>query len=268
MDLYFSGVASPTEYRWLKQAGVEHILVDQFDLKHVPDDDRPVALDTGAYKISKSGGRLALDVGAYVETALTRGPFSQVFAPDVIGDPATTKRYWRAVKGRGVEFTPVYHWQAHDPDLLSFYLDEAPRVAVGGLVKLMREGKTAEQKRARLRMLEQLGEIAARHPRRLHIFGICWLQAIEALKDLVASADTSKFLDGGRYRFIIFQNTITGRLSLGPQKAIKVRGVPIYAGLGREELNITNARNMEAFVRGLPDPPLPAEYGSSLAEAA
>lgn len=268
MDLYFSGVASRTEFEWLMQAGVEHILVDQYDLKNIPDDHRPVALDTGAYKISKSKGKLSLDVDRYVEIALTRGPFSLVFAPDVIGDPARTKEYWLAVKGRGVDFTPVYHWQAADPELLKFYLDEAQYVAIGGLVKLMREGKTTEQKKARLHMLEQLSEIAARYPKRLHIFGICWLHAIEVLNDLVASGDSSKFLDGGRYRFVIFRNTVTGKLSLGPQRAVKVRGVPIYAHLDRAGLNITNARNMQAFVKGLPDPEVSPAPPAELLEAA
>lgn len=254
MELYFSGVASRTEYDWLMRAGVESILVDQYDLKNIPDEHRPVALDTGAYKISKSKGKLTLDVDSYVELARSRGPFSRVFAPDVIGDPARTKEHWLAVKGRGVEFTPVYHWQAADPDLLRYYLDESQYVAIGGLVKLMREGKTPEQKRARQQMLEQLAEIAARYPQRLHIFGICWVKAIEELNDLVASSDTSKWLDGGRYRFIIFRNLINNHLSIAPQRAIKVKDVPIYAHLDRAGLNITNARNMQAFVKGRPDP--------------
>jgi len=36
MNLYFSGIAGVAEYRMLESAGVERLLVDPFDLKHIP----------------------------------------------------------------------------------------------------------------------------------------------------------------------------------------------------------------------------------------
>jgi hypothetical protein len=66
-------------------------------------------------------------------------------------------------------------------------------------------------------------------------------KALERIKSLIVSGDTSKWLDGARYSYLIFTNTRTGRLSQSTVKALKL-------GLDREERCVRSACNLEDFI--------------------
>jgi hypothetical protein len=234
MKLYFSGISDDSAYRMLKQAGGKHLLVDPSDYAHIPAKRPHVALDSGAYRAFNRGYRL--DPEKYLVFALGHGPFDFTVSPDVIGNPRASRENWERLrrltpKHELTRFMPVFQWGGNRRDL-ERYLDEAPVVGIGGLVMMMR-AKDEE-------MLDQLGELCSIYPRRFHIFGINFLKAIEQLKDLIISGDTSKWLDGGRYHHLIFTNIKTGRLSQAPAKALGLT-------LSREELCIQSAQNLEDF---------------------
>jgi hypothetical protein len=231
VDFYFSGVSGASEYGMLAAAGVRHLLVDQFDLPNVPCGPRArVALDSGAYRAMKK--RLHLRVDDYIRLIRNSGPFDFVVSLDRVGDPASSRHNWEAMRRARVEALPVWQWGA-EPDELRAYLDEAQIVGIGGIATLMRN-KDA-------RMLDELTAICESFPDRLHIFGMNWLRAIEQLKNKVFSADSSKWLDGARYSHVIFINTRTGHLSQAPAKALGLT-------LDRSERCISSARNLEEFV--------------------
>jgi hypothetical protein len=230
MKFYFSGVSGASEYGMLAAAGVRHLLVDQFDLPHVPRGRERVALDSGAYRAMKKN--VCLSVDDYIRLIRNSGPFDFVVSLDVIGDPARSRDNWEAMRRAGVEALPVWQWGARQDELRA-YLDEAQIVGIGGLATLMRD-KDA-------RMLDELTAICESFPDRLHVFGMNWLRAIERLKDKVYSADSSKWLDGARYSHVIFTNTRTGHLSQAPAKALNLT-------LDRSERCILSARNLEEYV--------------------
>lgn len=236
MKLYFSGLSGPSEYHMLEAAGVRHLLVDPFDLKHIPVGRAHLALDCGAYRAFKRNLKLGLD--DYLAIARSRGPFDFAVSLDEIGDAEKTRENWERLRSlKSIDdppFIPVFQWGG-DSDHLARYLDEASIVGIGGLVTLMREKDE--------RMLDQLRELCSIYPKRFHIFGINFLRALEQIKSLIVSGDTSKWLDGGRYAHLIFVNTRTGRLSQAPAKALKL-------DLNREERCIQSARNLEDYLLG------------------
>jgi hypothetical protein len=235
MKFYFSGVSGTSEYRMLDEAKVRHVLVDQFDLPNVPRGREGVALDSGAYRAGKKN--LRLNVDDYIRVIRDSGPFDFIVSLDVIGDPASSRDNWEAMKRAGVRALPVWQWGAAPEDELKAYLDEAQVVGIGGLATSMRN-KDA-------RMLDELTAICESFPDRLHIFGMNWLRAIELLKDKVYSADSSKWLDGARYSHVIFTNTRTGHLSQAPAKALNLT-------LDRSERCILSARNLEEYISRTP----------------
>lgn len=234
MKLYFSGISDHSAYAMLKQAGVKNLLVDPFDYAHIPPKRSHVALDSGAYRAFKHGYNP--DLERYIAFTRSHGPFDFAVSLDVIGDPKSSRENWERLRqlkanNEPTKFIPVFQWGGERDDLKR-YLDEAPVVGIGGLVIRMR--KKDDQ------MLDQLGELCSIYPRRFHILGINYLKAIEQLKALIQSGDTSKWLDGGRYHHLIFTNTKTGRLAQAPAKALGL-------SLSREELCIQSARNLEDF---------------------
>jgi hypothetical protein len=241
MRLYFWGIAGPTEYHMLEEAGVTHLLVDPFDHKHIPKRSEGrvhVALDSGAYRASKQ--QLILDLERYVDFARSHGPFDFAVSLDVLGDPARSRENWERLQRLRSDddprYLPVFQWGGEHDDL-ERYLDEAPVVGIGGLVNLMR--RKDEQ------TIEQLGELCGRFPNRFHIFGINSLKAIARLKPFISSGDTSKWLDGARYGHLIFTHTRTGRLSQAPIKALKL-------DLDRRGRCVQSARNLEDYVSASP----------------
>jgi hypothetical protein len=250
MKLYFSGVRSRRELVMLRQAGVGHLLVDQFDIWRsgvLEAWDGHLALDSGSYRAYKRG--LRLHAGAYrlvirLLNSRRRRPFDFVVGLDVIGDPAQSRWNWIELTDRGVPTMPVWQWGAGESDL-EFYLERAPVVGLGGLVQPMRDKDEA--------MLQRLTRLCEQHPGRFHIFGINWLRAINRLQPLLHSGDTSKWLDGARYRKLIFVHSRYHYLAEAPVRVL-AKSMPGLAGYDRERLCVENARNMAQYAGCLPLP--------------
>jgi len=224
---YFSGLSGDTEAEVLKTAGIQHVLVDPTDLARAQGFAH-IALDSGAYRAFKKGN--ALDIPSYLQLA-TSDVFDFFVAPDVIGDPESSHDNWEAHKCPGM--IPVWQWGG-DEGLLSTYLEESTIVGIGGLVQLMRDKDE--------KMLKKLTQLCERHPGRIHLFGANWLKAINTLKALVYSMDTSKFLDAARYGHLIFIHEKTGKLHQAPAKVLG-RG-----DLSRKERLILSARAMNDYM--------------------
>lgn len=228
--LYFSGVAGKKEAHLLLEAGVDTVLADRKDLRNTTGFPR-VAVDSGAYRAYKSGD--PLDVEAYIGWVRDNqtGKYDFFVAPDVIGDPAITRFFWNCYKNE-VSLMPVWHWGS-DSAWLKKYLDEAPVVGIGALVMRMRDKDDA--------MLKELKALCATHPGRFHIFGMNWLKAINHVHHLIASFDTSKFLDAARYRKPIFIHAKNGKLSQVPARTLGMDH------LSRDELIVASARAMNEW---------------------
>lgn len=202
---YFSGVAGASEAGFLRAAGVKHVLVDPSDLQNAVGFEH-VVLDSGAYRCFKRGA--ALDAAAYQSLART-ATVDWHLAPDVIGNPVATERNWDTHRQKGM--VPIWGFGA-ERRLLHKYLDQSERVAVGGLVTLMRE-KNED-------MLREVGALCDQFPRRLHLLGANWLKAACRLNDTSASMDSSEFLVGGRYGYLIHFNTRSKQLQRAPARVL------------------------------------------------
>jgi hypothetical protein len=216
----------------LDAAGVRYFLVDWIDLPHVSDVPDNVAIDSGAYRIQKRGGTFEPHV--YWDMLATR-PFDFAIMPDVIGDPEATRQRWREARQyQHLKVIPVWHWGSPRA-YLEEYLDQSLLVAIGGLVPHMR-AKDAE-------MLGGLTELGERYPNRFHLLGANWLKALQTLAPLACSADTSKWLDGGRYRHLIFVHSRTGQLQQAPARVLaKTYGCGDWS---RHRRNVVCARVMD-----------------------
>lgn len=181
MKLYFSGLAGKWEASVLRDAGVDVVLVDPFDLKHA--ENFPViAMDSGAYRASKKDVALP---------EIPEGNWDFVVAPDVIGDPEASREAWL----KDTTKMPVWHW-GEPMALLRWYLEQTDGiVGIGGCVHLMRKRSGA--------LWHGLYKICQQHPGRFHVFGANWLAMLDWIAPYVSSADTSKWLDGARYGEII-----------------------------------------------------------------
>lgn len=244
MKLYFSGIAGELELDFLLQAGVDKLLFDPFDLGKMrgkrPDiGEYKIALDSGAYREFK--GKQALDIQEYKHLAESF-PFEIRVAKDVIGDPGKTFRNWTEHFSPYVSsfiYMPVWEFGA-PTEYLQSYLDESWVVGIGGLVPRMREKD--EQ------MLKELKSLCMKHPGRFHLFGCNWLRAINQLKDLLFSGDTSKFLDGGRYGHLVYQErgSKSTYLNQAPARLLD------KGHLNRAQRCIESARAMNEFCNGWP----------------
>lgn len=239
MKFYFSGIDSPKTYAMLEKSGVRFVLVDQFDVRHVPGKRQGVMLDSGAYRAWKNGWTLSLEF--YAETARRFGPFEQITTLDVFGDNRASYENWARLKcDHKLVTMPVWFFSENEEDkkLLHNYSLWSSVVGIGGLVPAMR-AKDAE-------MLDGLDRLCSLYPKRFHIFGLNWLHALKVLRDKIYSADSSKWLDGARYRHLIYFDRDFDEL------------VQTKSPLSREELCIRNAMNIETYVAGL-TAPLPAD---------
>jgi hypothetical protein len=231
MKFYFSGIASGEEFSMLQEAGISCLLVDSRDLVNIDwGYGADVALDSGAYRLFKEGrtildipsAKSTLSLESYLATAISH-PFDFVVAPDVIGDMGATFKLWETVKHTDIPFVPVWQWGA-DEKILYQLLDEAPIVGVGGCVPWMRVDNSRKRGKADIQAdeerreanFEKLRSICQQHGDRLHVFGLCWVKAIEELAGCLYSADSSHWLVGARKGTVIFQNSRTGHLSQAP----------------------------------------------------
>lgn len=235
MKFYFSGIDSPKTYAMLEKAGVRFVLVDQFNVGNIPAGRSGAMLDSGAYRAWKNGWTLSLEF--YAETARRFGPFEQITTLDVFGDNQASFENWVRLKcDHRLVTMPVWFFseKAEDLKLLHSYSLWSNIVGIGGLVPAMR-AKNGE-------MLDELDRLCSLYPKRFHIFGLNWLHALKVLRDKVYSADSSKWLDGARYRHLIYFDRDASEL------------VQTRSSLSREELCVRNAMNIEAYVAGLPAP--------------
>jgi hypothetical protein len=258
MHFYFSGISSKAEFSMLQEAGVSRLLVDSTDLSNINWKDNPdVVLDSGAYRlfkegrsildVSTTGSNLAIDL--YLQTAIAH-PFTHVIAPDVIGDMQATLKLWNQVKYSGIPFVPVWQWGS-DEKILYQLLDEAPLVGIGGCVPWMRVDNSRKRSKQDIQAdeerrksnFQQLQSICKQHGDRLHVFGLCWVKAIEELADCLYSADSSHWLVGARKGAVIFKNSRTGHLSQAPA------GVLSFASSwDRRQRCVENARAIAQFL--------------------
>lgn len=241
MKLYFSGIKDAESIAILEAAGVSHYLINWTDfalLRASIPEQASLICDCNAFKLQ---GQL-INVPNYLQFIDNCDrTFDFVVAPDVMRNAEATLHNWNQVKHlKDIPWMPVWGW-GMDEDLLKRYLDEAPIVGVGGLVSLMREGQWNKNPEAQ-KMLEMLSDICQQHKHRLHIFGLCWLKAIETLNDWAYSADTSKFYDGGRYAHIIFRNTKTKKLQQCHYELI-----PQYSKLDRIGRCVESAKTLHAY---------------------
>lgn len=232
MLLYFSGVADRVTAELLHSAGVQAALADPNDAALIAGFRRR-ALDSGAYRAFKSNR--PYNLAAYLDLVANQGAsYDFCIGPDVLGDAdATWQRWWALSAAERAGLTPVWPWGG-PREHLAAYLATHERIAIGALVPLMR---AKDEK-----MLADLLALARAYPGRLHILGANWLRALAELAPYALSADTSKFLDAGRYGHVIFTHTRTGRLSQAPARVI-----PAYAGLDRAARIVESARNLAAF---------------------
>ena len=127
---------------------------------------------------------------------------------------------------------------------LEAYLSEAKTVGIGGIARIMRAGgKTKEEVKLRDTVVKELLALCRECPDRFHIFGLNYLKAIETLAPWAKSADSSNWLRGGRYGYVIFKHTKNNHLTQAPAKFI-----PDYKNLDRAGRCILSAQNIECFL--------------------
>jgi hypothetical protein len=252
---YHSGVSDRQAYSMLREARVRHILVDPFDLENVTPDFPHVALDCGTYRAMKEAARIAqsgdpsqrnkylLSVDDYERRIKDAGrDFDLVMSLDVWGAQEQSFLNYKTLTRRGLRVTPVWVYErGGNRRLLNYYLDRADVVALGGLVPGLREEDEG--------LLRELTELCNSYPNRLHILGLRWLRAIDELKGLLYSADTSKFLAGARRGSVIFVHERTGRLREAHARVFEKsqrEDIRAWASLDRRQRCILSARFLEA----------------------
>jgi len=228
MYFYFSGLKDQRDVAALRAQSVTHVLVDPVDLPRAVTFPH-VVLDSGAYRRWKQNlpypGR-----AAFLTLARSR-PFDAVVADDVFGDAEASFQNWLALRAEHLDspLWPVWPWGA-DRAYLHAYLDGAPVVGIGGLVPLLRnrqrgefptEATYREWRAKREQTLQELGELATDYPGRFHAFGLCWAKALDALWNILYSADTSHWLTPRRSGLALYVHTRTGYLQEAPYRALK-----------------------------------------------
>lgn len=238
MDLYFSGISDRRTLEMAEQAGVSHILLNVCDLNLLQAPRPNVIVDSPAYR--KFKGKNVPDIPGFVEllarAKATGHRFNFVMTYDVFNDPKESLRNWNLLfRQYGLQTTPVWHLHG-DRSILKDYMMASDTVALGGLVPAMRARD--------IDVLHQVMDVCRSYPKRFHILGLLWLGALAWLMPYIRSADTSKWLDGRRYRHLIRRDDETGESLIQEFR-------PNEDG---DLLSIANARNMQAFVRGEKEP--------------
>lgn len=244
MRFYFSGLSGKNDALMLQQAGIHRVLVNPTKI-HLVEGFYRVALDSNAYHYFRHGG--TLDVISYMEAAVS-GNYVWVSAPDVIGDSKATYQNWviannwlkQNFKKPPIKMVPIWGWGT-PKKYLNYYLRCSKIVGIGGLVMLMRQGKSEnlEERAIAYKMLRQLKTLCQQYPQRFHIFGCNWTVALNHLRGLAYSADSSLAWDGGRYGLII--NSRNGKLIRTPAWELGFEG-------NREGRCIACARNIRRFM--------------------
>jgi hypothetical protein len=246
MKFYFSGISDQKTFALLSEAKVKNLLVDSTDARNIPFNRRIGVLDSGAYRLFKKGQEIDLrQYLAHVATLEARCDY--IVAPDVIGDSQQTFLNWQVVKDAPLvrdRLIPVWQFSAPKCHLEEF-LQESKIVGIGGLAKIFHDNKTTEEKRLREETLKKLLEICADYPQRFHIFGLNFLKGIEELAPFAFSCDSSNWMRGRKYGFVIFRHSINGHLTQAPARAIAE-----YKDLTPDERCVLSARNIEKYLNG------------------
>lgn len=210
MTYYQSGISSDGDAAILKRAGVEHVLVDQFDLSVCyPDKFMHVALDSGAFRAKRRG--LDLSVVDYAEAvADIAKDLDFVVSLDVIGNAEESWRNWEYLR-QYMNVVPVWHYDTPRA-YLDVYLSNSEIVGIGGLASVFRD----KDNPARRHVLSSLLGLAQQYPNRFHVFGLNWVKAINTLAPFLYSADSSLWLRGARYGISVFRNSRSQKLSQAP----------------------------------------------------
>jgi hypothetical protein len=227
VKFYYSGIHSRCDARLLEKGSASRIMVPARFAHFVESSTfKEVWLDSDAYWHYKHGGEI--DVARYVEQAITSDRlFCRMSAPDVIGDAHATYCNWKRARhylkqcDRSIELVPVWGWDT-PTRYLRHYLKRSPIVGIGGLVPLMRMGKSkvrSEQLQA-VQMLKRLKRLCQRYPQRFHIYGCNWTIALNHLHGLAYSADSSIAWDAARYGLVVHYCDRTQQLQRLPAREL------------------------------------------------
>lgn len=229
----------------LTAAEVQNILVDHYDSRNIPSDQKIGILDSGAFRAFRASTRISLrQYRFFVEKIEERAEL--IVAPDVINDPEAAfnnyKSFISDLPALKKKVIPVWQWNASF-GYLQKYLNESEIVGIGGLAGIFHEDKSEKAKALREETLDILLYLCRKFPHRFHIFGLNYLKGIQELAPFAYSADSSVWLRGARYRYCIFENEKTKLITQAP-----ARNLSFSASLNRFELCSLNARNLENFV--------------------
>ncbi|HEX9370786.1 MAG TPA: hypothetical protein VF897_07255 [Roseiflexaceae bacterium] len=236
MELYFSGIGGTQEAAFLRAAGVRHVLADVVDWHRITAWSGKRILDSGAYRAFKDSIILP-SIPAYIAMA-HQSEADWFLQQDVVGDQETTYANWLQMRHE-LRCLPVWQWGADRSYLVQLPDEVRDRpIAVGGLARHMHAHDEA--------MLAELVGLCSAYPDRFHILGAGWIKAIEALRWLALSCDTSKFMTGGRNGMVVFVNE-SARLVEAPFRAL-----PWAADWDRARRCVESARALDQFCNGLP----------------
>ena len=228
----------------LEAAQVQNILVDHHQTQFIPEHQKIGMLDSGAFRALRASSRISLpNYLSKVENFTERAEL--IVAPDVINDPQTTFENYKLVRQMPTlknKLVPVWQWNASF-DYLQQYLNEAEIVGIGGLAKIFHDESNETAKALREETLELLLYLCQKFPHRFHIFGLNYLKAIQLLAPFAFSADSSVWLRGARYGYLIFQHSKTQNLTQAP-----ARNLPFSRHFNRQQRCIANAKNIENFL--------------------
>lgn len=205
MELYFSGVQSHQERRWMNAAHVGRIQVDPREWvlqgKWLQAGGYQVALDSGAEAIWEEC-RTPRPPSAYAEWLDRIGVerFDFIMSLDVVGDPVWSRANYEWLRAAGYPVVPVWEWDGPPADLAA-YLESSPRVAIRGIGRAYRYAQDSAEKRVLVRAVRDL---AAAHPARLHLMGLASPDLFEATRQLALSASTDAYKQGAR-RWLCWQ---------------------------------------------------------------
>ena len=244
MIFLFSGFGDRKTYQMLDGI-VTDFLVDEVDIDNIPQNVPIGMLDSGAFRLYRKNQEIDLEHYLHRTEAIA-SRCTRIVAPDVIGDANRTLQNYQLVKiapHLRNKIVPVWGWNT-PTEYLKFYLSESPLVGIGGLAETFHLGKTPEEKSRRDRVLSELKELCEEYPKRFHIFGLNYLKAIETLAPVAYSADSSVWLRGARYAYVIFVHERNQHLTQAPAKSIAQ-----YASFDREGRCRESAKNINQFVQ-------------------
>jgi len=137
---------------------------------------RDWVLDSGAFSAHMSG--TVIDLGKYIETCrellVTDPLLTEVFALDVIGDPAASRTNAERMWAADIPAIPTFHYGTPWPELISL-AREYPKIALGGVAAKVASRKFAWARQCFARLWKEIG------PTRVHGFAMTGRQMVLGL---------------------------------------------------------------------------------------